>query len=551
MSTNIDFEVPILVAGGGSTGLSLAGELGWRGTPCMLVEPRVAANPHPRANAVANRSMEYFRRWDVAHAMTGAGVPADYPAAYYWVSTLHGHEIHRLTLPGHAELERMRAQGAADPSHELHWSPYLKTIVGQHEVERVLREHVARCASVDAHFGWELESFEERAGAVRVSIRNELSNEVRHGLAGRLVACDGGRSRVREALGIRLQGRASLARFVSIYFRAPEFMQCHRFGPANIFFPIHRKHRGFLLNWDTGQTWTYHLILEEGMDWSDVQPEAAIESLLGCRTPLEVVSVQPWTAHALTAEHYQSPHGRVFLAGDAAHLFTPTGGLGMNTGVSDAIDLAWKLGAEADGWAGPSLLPSYEAERHTIGVRNTREAADNFDRLFAVMQWGDELDDPATTGETLRAALRADLVRQEKLLKSSGVLLGYRYEGSPICWDDDSEPTPDDPQAYVPTARPGHRAPHAWLTDGRSVLDLMGPWFTLLCFDGDTPTARALCDAAAARGVPLAVQLVNEPSIRALYGGRAHVLVRPDLMVGWRGDDTEDAGRVIDRLRGA
>ena len=551
MSANADFQVPILIAGGGSAGLSLAGELGWRGTTCMLVEPSVEANPHPRANAVANRTMEYFRRWGIDRALIGAGVPADYPAAYYWVSTLHGHEIHKLMLPGHAQLERLRAQGAADPSSELHWSPYLKTVVGQHEVERVLREHVARCKSVDAHFGWALESFEERADGVLACIKHQASGETRTVLAGHLVGCDGGRSRVREALGIPLQGRAGLARFVSIYFRAPEFMQCHRFGPANIFFPVHRRHRGFLLNWDTGKTWTYHLILEEGMDWRDVWPEAAIESLLGCKTPLEVVSVQPWTAHALTAQHYQSPQGRVFLAGDAAHLFTPTGGLGMNTGVSDAIDLAWKLGAAVDGWAGPALLPSYEAERHAIGVRNTAEAADNFDRLYSVMQSGDELDAPDAVGEALRAALKAELVQQEKLLKSSGVLLGYRYEDSPICCPDGTDATPDDALAYVPTARPGHRAPHAWLADGRSVLDLLGPWFTLLCFDGDTPTAKALRDAAAERGVPLTVRLVDEPSVRALYGGYAHVLVRPDMMVGWRGQQAADASAVMDRLRGA
>lgn len=551
MNTQIDLEVPVLIAGGGSVGLSLAGELGWRGTRCMLVEPAVQVNAHPRANAVANRTMEYFRRWGIDQALIGAGVPADYPAAYYWVSTLHGQEIHRVMLPGHAQLEQMRASGTADPTNELHWSPYLKTVVGQHEVERVLRAHVATCGSVDARYGWALESFEERADGVLARIRCQASGQTLTVLAGQLVGCDGGRSLVREALGIPLEGRGALARFVSIYFRAPGFMQCHRFGPANIFFPIHRRHRGFLLNWDTGKTWTYHLILEPGTDWRDVQPKTAIESLLGCETPLEVVSVQPWTAHALTARHYQSPQGRVFLAGDAAHLFTPTGGLGMNTGVGDAIDLAWKLSAWADGWAGPGLLPSYEAERHAIGVRNTAEAADNFDRLYAVMQSGDELDAPDALAQALRASLKAELVKQEKLLKSSGVLLGYRYEDSPICWADGTAAPPDDALFYAPVARPGHRAPHAWLEDGRSVLDILGPWFTLLCFDGDTPSAHALRAAAAARGVPLTVQRVDQPSIRALYGGFAHVLVRPDLMVGWRGHQTADAFAVIDRLRGA
>ncbi|MBL8378736.1 MAG: FAD-dependent monooxygenase [Burkholderiales bacterium] len=548
-------HVPILIAGGGSVGLTLAGELGWRGAPCMLVEPRTEPNPHPRANAVANRTMEYFRRWGIDQALVGAGVPADYPAAYFWVSTLHGREIHRLVLPGHAELERMRARSSVDPRAELHWSPYLKTIVGQHAVDRVLREHLATRPSVDARYGWRLEDFEEHPATVVATLREEGTDRTAQVEADWLVACDGGRSLVREKLGIGLSGRGNLARFVSIFFKAPEFMDCHAFGPANIFFPLHVGHRGFLLNWDTGRTWTYHLILDEGADWTKIDPVAAIEALIARKTPIEVLSVQPWTAHALTADRYRSEGGRVFLAGDAAHLFTPTGGLGMNTGVSDAIDLAWKLHACLQGWGGPGLLASYGSERRPVGRRNTAEAADNFDRLYAVMQSGDELDAEGPAGDRLRQALKDDLERQEKLLKSSGVLLGYRYEDSPICVPDGSPPPPDDPQTYTPVARPGHRAPHAWIARGehagKSVLDTFGPWFTLLDFDGTVTCAAALARAAGERGMPLAVVRLDDAEIRRLYGDRALVLVRPDMMVAWRGDRCDDAQRIIDTVRGA
>lgn len=544
-------DIPILIAGGGSSGLTLAAELGWRGIPCILVEPSVQVNPHPRANAVANRTMEYLRRWGIADELTGAGVPADYPAAYYWVSSMHGQEIHSIMLPGAAELERMRADGVADPTQELHWSPYLKTIVGQHEVERVLREFVARQTTVQTRYGWALEDFEENSAGVTVHLRDNATDARESLRTDWLVGCDGGRSLVRERLGIPLEGRGGLASFVSIYFHAPEFMQCHHFGPANIYFPIHRKHRGFLLNWNTGTTWTYHMILEPGVDWRDIDPKAVIQSLLGCKTPLEVVSVQPWTAHALTAQRYQSPNGRVLLAGDAAHLFTPTGGLGMNTGVSDAIDLAWKLGASVQGWAGAELVSSYEQERRPIGKRNTAEAADNFDRLFAVMQHGDELDEQSPEGWALRDELKAELKTQEKLLKSSGVLLGYRYENSPICVPDGTPPPDDDPRLYTPTARPGHRVPHAWMIDGRSVLDVLGPWFTLLCFDIDPKTRSAFQQAATSLNVPLQVVDLQEPAIRSLYGGVGFVLVRPDMMVAWRGDQSQDAMTILQRVRGA
>lgn len=555
MGTSSVIRVPILIAGGGSVGLTLAGELGWRGAPCLLVEPRTEPNPHPRANAVANRTMEYFRRWGIDQALIGTGVPADYPAAYFWVSTLHGREIHRLVLPGHAELERIRASSLVDPRAELHWSPYLKTIVGQHEVERVLREHLVSRPSVEARYGWQLEDFEEGRDMISATIRDERSGEEMRVEADWLVACDGGRSLVREKLGIALSGRGNLARFVSIFFKAPEFMGCHPFGPANIFFPLHVDHRGFLLNWDTGKTWTYHLILDERTDWTSIDPRTAIEALVGQPTPIEVISVQPWTAHALTADRYQSEGGRVFLAGDAAHLFTPTGGLGMNTGVSDAIDIAWKLHANLQGWAGPGLLASYGIERRPIGMRNTAEAADNFDRLYAVMQNGDEIDSANDAGDRLRLALKEDLKRQEKLLKSSGVLLGYRYEASPICVSDGTSAPPDDPQVYVPVARPGHRAPHAWIVGGehagKSILDTFGPWFTLLDFDRSADATEALARAAADRGVALKIVSLDMPDVRNLYGDYAFVLVRPDMMVGWRGSLIGDPVSIIDKVRGA
>ena len=543
-------EVPVLIAGGGSTGLSLAAELGWRGVPALMVEPSREVNPHPRANAVANRTMEYLRRWGIADSLIGAGVPADYPAAYFWVSSLHGREVHRLVLPGAAELERIRSQGAADPRHELHWSPYLKTIVGQHEVEALLRRFVAQQPDIQAWYGWALDDFDEQDDRVVATVREQSTGETRQVHSRWLVGCDGGRSRVREQLGISLEGRGGLASFVSIFFDAPQFMACHPFGPANIYFPLHRDHRGFLLNWNTGTTFTYHLILAPDTDWRSVDPEAAIRSVLGCDTPLTIRSVQPWTAHALTAQRYAGPGGRVFLAGDAAHLFTPTGGLGMNTGVSDAIDLAWKLGANFQGWAGHQLLASYDVERRPIGRRNTAEAADNFDRLFAVMQSGDELDADTKEGDALRRRLQDELRNQEKLLKSSGVLLGYRYEGSPICVPDGTPAPDDDPRIYTPVARPGHRAPHAWLSDGRSLLDALGPWFSLLCFDGLGETGRAIEAAAVAGAVPLQRVMLNDPAIRELYGDVPYVLIRPDMMVAWRGHSIDHASALIDRVRG-
>ncbi len=545
-------RVPILISGGGSVGLSLAAELGWRGVKCLAVERMTGLNMHPRANAVANRTMEYFRRWGIDEAISEAGVPPDLPANYYYVTTLAGRLIHGVNLPPFRELNRAAEQGGyARDEHS--WSPYLKTITGQHEVEKAILDYVKGRDSVDLRFGWELRDFNAGENEVVCRIGASDGTEEEDVVCDYLVACDGGRSMIRRKLGIELGGRANLANFVSIYFRAPDFMQAHQFGHANIFFPLHRDHRGFLLNWDGGTTFTYHVILEDGQAWDDIDPVAAIHGVLGGPTEIDILSVQPWTAHALVADRYRE--GRIFLAGDAAHLFTPTGGFGMNTGVSDVIDLAWKLQADLEGWAGPRLLDSYETERRPIGIRNTSEAADCFDRLFAVMQEGDVIDQDTAAGDAVRNRLKQMVVAQEKLIVSSGTLLGYRYNTSDIILPDGSEEPPDHPRDYVPTARPGHRAPHLWLDDGRSILDHFSQGMTLLVMGSAAADAanlsRGFAVAAAATGAPLTVAAIPDDRAAELYQAK-FALIRPDLMVAWRGDRVpDDPAAVLDTVRGA
>ena len=551
-------RVPILIVGGGSVGLSLAGELGWRGIECLVVEERPGLNDHPRANAVANRTMEYYRRWGIDQAISACGIPSSLPSEYLWVTSLHGREIHRVSLPPFDDLVLTRQTGGY-ASEEHNWSPYLKTIAGQDEVEAVILDYVQSQPSVDLRFAWRFLDFEEigaegnegahESDRVRCRIEEISTGRIETVDADYLVACDGGRSSIRRSLGINYEGRAGLASFVSIYFHAPDMVKHHPFGHGNIFFPMHRDHAGFVLTWDDDQTYTYHLILDEGQDWETIDPLAEIAALTDATFDVTVHSVQPWTAHALVAEEYR--RGRVFLCGDAAHLFSPTGGFGMNTGVSDAIDLAWKLQASLEGWAGPGLLDSYATERRPVGRRNTDEAADCFDRLYAVMQNGDELDAEGPEADALRAELWADIKDQEKLISSSGTLLGYRYEGSPIVVPDGTPEPPDDARRYLPVARPGHRAPHLWLDDGAALYDRLGKDLTLLRLGDDAPDAAAFVDAAGERGVPLEVLTVTEPLAREVYESSL-ALIRPDLMVAWRSDEMpDDPGAVLDTIRGA
>lgn len=530
-SEAVNFDTEVLIVGGASVGLSLAAELAYQGIRSIVVEQRHEVNPHPRANAIANRTMEYYRRWGIADALVAAGIPPENPADYYWLSSLAGREIHRLSLPSQAQLEQLRRTTPFATNERLHWSPYIKCNVGQNEVELILREHIRTSAYATLKTGVQFQSCEETGRGVESVVTDEHGEQHRLHSA-YLVGCDGGRSSVRSQLGVEYAGDGNLAEFVSVYFRAPELMRAHRFGPANIYFPLHHKHAGYLINWDRGESWTYHIQLKPGERWDTVDARQRIIDLLGCETPVTVESIQPWTAHALTARSYG--RGRVWLAGDSAHLFSPTGGFGMNTGVSDAVDLAWKLRAVLEDWGGPDLLNTYQLERRPVGARNTEFAKELYQRLANVMTHGDMLDEESEDADQLRATLREDLVEQESLIASFGVLLGYRYPDSPICVADGTPEPEDHPQIYVPTSRPGHRAPHVWLNEDDALYDQFGPGFNLVCTRPGVSVAP-LVDEANRRNIPITVINLHSADARLVYE-QAMTLVRPDLMVAWRDD---------------
>ncbi len=536
-------NLPIVIIGGGPVGLSLAAELGSHNVNCVLLERSEGANHHPRANVVAARTMEFFRRWRIAEQVAQCGLPGNYPAEIVFSDRIANEELFRFSFP---TATVARTASADDP---LNASPYFKTAAGQDGIEEVLRQHVATLKSVSVRFHANVIDTAEENDHVAVTFENEVTKRTETIRASYVAACDGGKSAIRTRLGIGMSGKSDLGRFVSIYLRSPEFNTRHPRGFATLYWALNDRAPGIFIAIDGKERFTFQRTLRPGEDGTDIDAYATVQEAFGAELPCEILSVQPWRAHALVADRYR--HGRYFLAGDAAHLFVPTGGFGMNTGIGDSVDLGWKLAAVANGWADDRLLDSYEIERRPIAVRNTTEAADNYLAILPAFRDAAFLPkEPAQRAAGL-AKLSADLTKQRKHFSATGIHLGYRYEDSPICWHDGTPPTPDDPQIYVPTTRPGSRAPHVWLSEDRSTLDLFRQRFTLLVInaaDADRRAAEALVSAAP---IPLTMEAVDNAEVKRLYQTR-FVLVRPDGMVAWRGDQLpRDPGRLFDVLRGA
>jgi 2-polyprenyl-6-methoxyphenol hydroxylase-like FAD-dependent oxidoreductase len=531
--------IPVLVVGGGPVGLALAGDLGWRGIACTLVEQSDGSIYQPRMDLVGVRTMEFCRRWGLVPAVEGSPYPRDYAQDNIYLTSLTGYELGRERFPG---------IGQAPPPKE---SPQRRERCPQNMFDPILRAFAASQKNVALRYRTRLVSFMQNADLVTAVVENAETGAREEIAARYIVGCDGARSLVRETLGIAMQGNPVLTHTTNVIFRCPHLLSLHDKGKAyrHIFI-------GPEGTWSTivaingRDEWRFSIIGgSEQRDYTTDDIKAAIRRAVGRDFDFEILSVLPWVRRELVAERYRT--GRGFIAGDAAHVMSPTGGFGMNTGIQDVVDLSWKLAATIEGWGGDELLDSYSIERQPIGTRNVTEASGNLRRMLSVPPHPDLLEDTSQGAATREKVGRefSETMRREWF--TLGAHLGYCYENSPICWPDGTAAPPDDPRTYMPTARPGHRAPHAFLADGRSTLDLFGRGFALLGFGADAAEAAPLLEAAKKRNLPLTFTAITEPHIAALYE-RKFVLVRPDGHVAWRNDRMpEDALCVIDVVRGA
>jgi 2-polyprenyl-6-methoxyphenol hydroxylase-like FAD-dependent oxidoreductase len=533
----MDSETFALVVGGGPVGLSAAIELNWRGVPTILVTDKLDTAQHPKCNNTNARSMEHFRRLGIANELRAEGLPGDVARASAYVTRFCGHEFGRLPRP------------------YSDWpTPEIPNNVSQIVLERVLRRCAERASGAQIHFGWRLESFAAHDDHVVADVVDTRRGERKQIKARYLLGIDGAGSTVRRALGFPMIGEDGTTHrafmggtMLSFFIRSPTLMAESKRPPTNMTWIINPDMRGMMYSQDGRETWVVHYQVPPGEDWQTVDGKAVIASMIG-RTdvPFEIISGGPWTGGlALVAEHYQS--GRVLLAGDAAHLFTPLGGLGMNTGIGDVMNLCWKLAGVHQGWAGPRLLDSYEIERRPMGMRNVQLGV----RCTRVMDgWTlfPGFEEASATADAARRTFGARIMEEDRAqYLTVGIQLGERYEGSPIIWPDRTDAPPDPWDSYTAVDRPGARAPHFWLGPGRSAYDEFGKGFTLLDF-GASDGAGKIEATAKARGMPLKTLRLQAPD--DLYRTRL-VLVRPDQHIAWHGNEVTDSTALIDRVRGA
>ena len=532
---------PVLIAGAGPVGLSLAIEFAYRDIPCLVVEQSDGTVEFPTTNLANTRTCEHLRRWGIADKMRyESGYPTDYPRNYLFVTRMTGYEIARFDHPSNGDT------AARSP-----FSPEGRLWISKPYFDPVLRAHAQSLPQVRIRYETSFESFDQPGQSVKAEILDKKTGRKEIIEADYLVGCDGGRSNIRRALDIKYQGVFSQGMNVAVLFRSP-LLEYTKHGPAVQYQIINSQINGAIAAVDGKELWRLNVrnVKQEELDVFDAPQK--IRYALGESIPFELLAVRPWTGHCVVAERYQN--GRVFLAGDAAHLNWPAGGFGMNTGVGDAVDIGWKLAAVLHGWGGAHLLDSYTAERKPIAMINVNEAAEmraNFDNQTP---FSPQIEDDTETGKQLREKARAATMRtraKEFQHDSAGIELGYRYENSPICVSDGTPAPPLDHGLYAASTWPGVRAPHAWLKDGRSTLDLFGKGFTLLNLSGKNAGTTRIANVASAIGLPLEFITLDEPGVRAAYE-RDFVLIRPDGHVAWRGDALpENAAAIIDKVRGA
>ncbi|MFI7546116.1 FAD-dependent monooxygenase [Actinoplanes sp. NPDC049599] len=520
-------ETTVLIVGAGPVGAVLAMELAHHGVRSVVVDRSPGPSRHPKMDFIHGRSMEHYRRLGLADPIRRHGVAPDHLFNFQWIETLDRPPV---SVWEHPSVEQTRRRMAEVNDGTVPREPYQRVMGSR--LEELGRRQLSSLALVDLREGWTFRGYTAEGDSVVAELAGpDGSHHVR---ARFLVGCDGANSTVRRAAGITVDDATGPVEHRDVFFRSTDPV-LRRNG---LFFLTVASRGLTLVSRDGDQLWTGTFPLFDAAQ-RDADPVAVLRERLGVDFAVdEVLVVAHWEGRLAVADAYRA--GPVFIAGDAAHQFFPTGGHGANTGIGDAVNLGWKLAAVAQGWGGPALLESYEAERRPVGLLN-REFCGN---LLDVWRRYPAL---AAAGAG-RARLTAFLERERYQIHNTGIHFGDSYRGSPVvAGADDAEPAWDWTR-IVATTTPGWRLPSVRLDDGTELHDLLGPELTLLdCSESKAGTAIA--DEAAVHGIPLVHVAIEDPHVRSMLE-RPLVLVRPDQHVAWRGAAPADPGAVLDVVRG-
>ena len=531
----------VLIVGAGPTGLTLAIDLGRRGIRCTLIEQKSAPAFLPKMERVNARSMEIFRRMGLSQKIRSAGLPSHIPMDVFIIENMIRPPLVRLAYPSvdEAQLHNRATNDGSAPLEAYH-------LISQYTLEPLLKQVAEDMPTVSVQFAHEFISFEQDQTSVTTYVKNAHGREVIF-RSSFLVGCDGGVSAVRKQAGISLRGEGNILQLRQALFRCDELFDRLPLGNGpgkGRHYHVADSKATFLIMQDSTRHWSLHSIVD-----SDDEMKEQFEKTIGIPVQYEMLSCAPWRQNLLLANRYHS--GRVFIAGDAAHLVIPTGGLGMNSGVGDAIDLSWKLAATIRGWAGPRLLTSYEIERRQIGDRNVGASRyASIGRRKWRSFWTPELHQNTPAGRLARDVFvgTAD-IEQRKTNEMIGAELGYRYVDSPIICD-----IPGGPEhlfrEYRPSTWPGARLPNLWLDNGRPVQDIIPDGYSILRLGSTEAEISQLEMALRARNAPVSVVDIPDRVARDVYGFDI-LLLRPDLHIVWRGNKAPDnAGEIADIATG-
>ena len=554
MKVASQIDKPVLIVGGGPVGMTMALSLAKRGIASYLVELRSAETlPDVKCNHISSRSMELFRSLGISQDLRAAGLPDNYPHDVSYRTSTLGEEIARIYIPG--RNTRLTDHSGPDGNWPTPEPPHR---INQRYIEPILRRHVQKQSLITCLYRHQVLSFTQNENQVTAQIQNLDSPESQAFTlsASFMVGCDGGRSMVRKGMGAKLVGDEVVQRVQSTCIRAPHLIALMKAPPAWAMFTVNPRRSGNIYAIDGKEVWLIHNYLRDHeADFESVDRDWAIRTILGVGDDFEyeVMSKEDWFGRRLVSDKLQQ--GRVFVAGDAAHLWVPYAGYGMNAGLADASNLAWHLAAQLESWASPNALSAYEKERHPITEQVSRFAMNH---AHAMSKRRKEipanLEEQSTEGAKARAAFGQDLYDLNvQQYCCAGLNFGYFYDQSPVMVYDD-EAAPDYSMgSFTASTVPGCRAPHFWLGEGHSLYDALGPAYTLLCFKSQlSEEAQAFEVAAAKANMPLKILDVSGHQELPLEYRHHFAIVRADAHTVWRGDQVtaENAKHIVAKLCG-